>query len=256
MHVQSDEEQILSFAHRPAPAQKETWSTVVGRKKGRKPAPLPPPAPSGAAKKRRGNSYPAGQTPSGGKKPTKGNKLRPCKTTAITVICPEGKYAEALRTVKSRVSLEELGISAVKNRRAVTGALILEIPGPDGDQKANTLAEKMKAALADQEGVRVDRSVKKADFRVRDLEDSVTQEKVSATMASVAECEAVMVKVGPISRSPRGLGTTRVTAPMAVVKKVVSSGRLRVGWGLARVELLAARSLTCFRCLEEGHTRS
>ncbi|XP_032676846.1 uncharacterized protein LOC116846733 [Odontomachus brunneus] len=127
---------------------------------------------------------------------------------------------------KENVSLKELGIDVLKNRRSITGALLLEVPGPD------------------------------AKCRVRDLDDATTAADVVTAVAEYAGCDPTFVKAWPPFMPPRGLSTCRVRAPMAVIKKIVAAGRISVGWYQSRVELLTARPLTCFRCLEEGHTRS
>ncbi|XP_011859480.1 PREDICTED: serine/arginine-rich splicing factor RS2Z32-like [Vollenhovia emeryi] len=49
--------------------------------------------------------------------------------------------------------------------------------------------------------------------------------------------------------------TVWVQCPLAVAKKVAEKRRIRVGWASARVELLDARPLVRFRCLERGHVR-
>lgn len=36
---------------------------------------------------------------------------------------------------------------------------------------------------------------------------------------------------------------------------MASAGKVRIGWTIAKVELLARRSLQCFRCWEYGHVR-
>lgn len=42
---------------------------------------------------------------------------------------------------------------------------------------------------------------------------------------------------------------------LVAANKVVKTGRIRVGWTVARVEALAQRPLQCYRCLQKGHVR-
>lgn len=76
------------------------------------------------------------------------------------------------------IDLKDLGIEELRPKRAVTGAIVLEVPGPNGAEKASALKQKMEEVLKDQEGVRVARPVKMADLRVRDLLATVSVQKV------------------------------------------------------------------------------
>ncbi|KZC14284.1 hypothetical protein WN55_06681 [Dufourea novaeangliae] len=63
------------------------------------------------------------------------------------------------------------------------------------------------------------------------------------------------VRVGVVRRNRSGLGGVWAKCPVAVARRLAAAGRLLVGWSSARVEVLAARPLRWFRCLEEGHVR-
>lgn len=59
-------------------------------------------------------------------------------------------YAEILGKAKEKVSLGSLGINNVRMRRAMNGALVIEIPGPDGKTLAGALRENLEEALRDE----------------------------------------------------------------------------------------------------------
>lgn len=50
------------------------------------------------------------------------------------------------------------------------------------------------------------------------------------------------------------MGSIWVQCP-ATAKKIASTGRLRVGWVSARVEIFPPRPLQCYRCNETGHVK-
>lgn len=185
-------------------------------------------------------------------------KLRTPRTAAVVLTAPsEGcTLAEAMAKVQGKIALEDLGIAVLKPRRAITGALILEVPGVDGASRADRLAACM---LADEvlaaKGVRVAGPVKRAEIRITGLIDSATPGTVAAVVARVAGCLEGEVGMGEIHRSPSGLGSAWVQYPIAAAKKVADEGKLQVGWVQARVEALAPRLLQCYRCLEQGHIR-
>ncbi|XP_063362906.1 uncharacterized protein LOC134660222 [Cydia amplana] len=187
--------------------------------------------------------------------------LRTPRSAAVVLTLETGAeergvtYGTLITEAKSKISLDGLGITGLRFRRAVTGAAILEIPGPDttSGNQADSLAAKLRETLnvAD---VRISRPVKCAEMRISGLDDSVTEEELAAAVAKVGGCALEAVKVGRISRAPTGLGTAWARCPVAAAKKV-AEGRLLVGWASANVKLLESRPLRCFRCLVPGHVR-
>ncbi|XP_072936966.1 uncharacterized protein [Epargyreus clarus] len=258
-------------------AQAGTWATVVGRKARAKERPPPPtrvrPArkqsPSRgrekSASQRRpvANAAPApvAQAPkksrAGRRKAVKRRLPRVPKSAAVTVTVPEGSnvtYAEVMKTAKGQIKLPDLGIVELRQKRALNGGLLLEVTGEDSAKKADALAGKLQAVVAEM-GVKVARPTKQGEARVMDLDDSVTQEDVADAIAVACGCVTADVKVGEIRRRPSALGTAWVRCPLTAIRKLAAAKRILVGWVSARVEILPARSLQCFRCLEMGHAR-
>ncbi|XP_032690136.1 uncharacterized protein LOC116853265 [Odontomachus brunneus] len=157
-------------------------------------------------------------------------------------------------TARSRVHLSELRINNLRCNRAITGAVILEVPEPEGDKLANTLVVRLRIVLVGVEGGRVDRPSKKAEIRLHNLEDSITAAEIAAAVAGTSGGDSSDVRVGGIRRAPNGLGTRLDTVPCLRGQKGCRGG-LYPGWGLARVKVLATRPLQYFRCLEGGHVR-
>ncbi|XP_032690467.1 uncharacterized protein LOC116853467 [Odontomachus brunneus] len=182
-------------------------------------------------------------------------RLKSPTSAAVCITCPAGKYSEVMCIARSKVPLYELAIKNLRCKRAITGALLLEVPGPEGDKLTDTLASRLRVALTGEEGVRVDRPSKKAEVRLHNLEDSVTVADIAAAVADASGGDSSDINVGDVRRAPNSLGTAWVRCPVAVAKKVAEAGRIQVGWGMSRVEVLAARPLQCFRCLEERHVR-
>ncbi|XP_072934987.1 uncharacterized protein [Epargyreus clarus] len=259
-------------------AQAETWVTVVGRKaraKERSPPPTrvePARRQSPSCGRRKTASQrrpvikavpaPVTQRPkkgrAGRRKAAKQKLPRVPKSAAVTVTVPEGSnitYGEVMKTAKGQIKLEDLGIAEVRQKKALNGGLLIEIAGEDCAVKADALAGKLQAVVADM-GVKVARPSKQGEARVMDLDDSVTQEEVAEAIAAACGCIASDVKVGQIRRRPSALGTAWVRCPLTAIRKLAAAKRLLVGWVSTRVEVLPARSLQCFRCLETGHARN
>lgn len=100
------------------------------------------------------------------------------KNAAVVLTCIEGGYAECLRLAREQINLADLDIEVMKPRRALTGALILEVPGPNSEAKADQLAIRMREVLAGKEGTKITRPKKTAEIRLRDLDDSISKAEI------------------------------------------------------------------------------
>ncbi|KYQ52276.1 hypothetical protein ALC60_08611 [Trachymyrmex zeteki] len=254
--------------------QEATWAQVVSRKAKRaaakeresKAAPLPQSTARGKGKAattssgggaKRGSGVSKGG-PVGGPKASdkKPPKLRAATSAAVTITCADqSAYAEVVNKARSSICLKDLGIEDLRPRRALTGALIFEVRGPESKAKADCLAEKLSAALAERDDVRVSRPAKSAELRASGLDDSVTSKEVAETLAKIGECPPHSIKVGDIKRAPNGLGFAWVRCPVEAAKRMMATPRVTVGWSTCRLTLLPARGLQSFRCLEAGHVQ-
>lgn len=185
-------------------------------------------------------------------------KLQAPRSTAEVITLQPGAekrgvtYAKILTEAKSKIDLSELGIKALRFRRAATGARILEIPGVTSGEKADCLAGKLKASL-NEEDVRVARPTKCAELRISGLDESVSVEEVAAAVVRDGECSSESIKVGEIREDSSGQNTVWVRCPVKVAKKLANNGRIKIGWAAGQVKLLEPRPMQCFRCLENGH---
>lgn len=69
------------------------------------------------------------------------------------------------------------------------------------------------------------------------------------------DCSVDEIKTGEIKWMYNGLGMIWVRCPISAANNVVKEGRIKIGWTVARVELLAKRPLQCYKCWEFGHVR-
>lgn len=151
--------------------------------------------------------------------------------------------------VRKMITLKDMGIEAIRAKKSMTGALLLEIPGEGSRKKAEELADKMREVLAGKEGVMITCPQKKGELRLKGLDQSVTQDDVLLAVAEVGACSREEISVGEIKFSARGLGTAWMRCPLGAANKLAKAGSLTVGWCRAKVEELKVRPLTCFRCL-------
>ncbi|XP_072933691.1 uncharacterized protein [Epargyreus clarus] len=239
----------------PAPAAMDEGWNVVTRRRSK------PAQPSAAQLQPQGaqSATPGSQRPQNKEGRRQTRKLRPPRSSAVAIkLQPEAlkkgvTYAAALSEAKEKIDLKGLGIESVKFKVSATGARILEIPGASSSDKADTLADKLRAALG--EDAVVSRPVKCAELRVSGLDDAVSAAEVAAAIAGIGGCALASVKTGEIRRNHSGLGTLWLSCPVSAARKVADGGRVLIGWVSAKVSLLEARPLRCYRCLVIGHVR-
>ncbi|TGZ45956.1 hypothetical protein DBV15_12219 [Temnothorax longispinosus] len=181
------------------------------------------------------------------------------KTAAVGItILNEGgteEYARVLRSAKEKISLADPGIKDLRVRKAVTGSLLFEVPGADSNEKADLLAGRLRQEFIEGE-VRVTRPFKCVDVRIGGLDDAATIQEVAEALAAAGQCKRKEVKVGSIRRTRKGMGTMWAECPVGAAKAAIDRDGITVGWSRARIELLQARPLRCYRCLEVGHVRA
>ncbi|XP_032682075.1 uncharacterized protein LOC116849242 [Odontomachus brunneus] len=107
----------------------------------------------------------------------------------------------------------------------------------------------MSALFTDTRDVQIARTSKRADIRVRDLDDSVTAEDVVSAVAVAGGCGPGEIKAEAIRPGADRMGTIWIQCPLSAARKIAGGGRLKVGWSSVRVEALTKRPLQCFKCL-------
>nr|XP_031848770.1 uncharacterized protein LOC116434187 [Nomia melanderi] len=206
--------------------------------------------PRGAEKKKRKKIKKKGQ-PKVGRVP---------KSSAVSVTLVPGTGATMADTIKEarmKIELSGLGIGPgqLRPKRAITGAMLLEVIGEDTERKAAALATEMRQLFHDRADLKIAVPQKMAEVRVTRVDESVTSEEIAAAIAANGGCNVGDVKVGTIKFPPYGMGTAWAKCPIAAAKKVVALERLMVGWSATIVTPLEARPLQCYQCLEFGHVK-
>ncbi|XP_041980948.1 actin cytoskeleton-regulatory complex protein PAN1-like [Aricia agestis] len=223
-----------------APPAEAPWTTVDPRR---------------PKQKKKGAATPAKAAPKNKKK--KKAKLRAPNTAAITVTLKASAaekgvtYKDVLLKAKDAVGSEvqELGINRVgfRFRLAQTGARVLTIPGEGANEKADALAAKMREAL-DPEVVTIGRPAKCVEMRIAGLDDSTTTADVLEAVAREGGCPTISIRSGPIKKGRWGDGSLWLSVPVAAAKKLLSLGRLRVGWVSAKAAECREKHPNCFFC--------
>ncbi|CAB3248308.1 unnamed protein product [Arctia plantaginis] len=234
----------------PAPSN-EGWQEARGSKKSRRRA--------RRAAQKAAQAQPSPPVATASKK--RPRKLQPPKTAAVVVtLSPEAAsggltYAALFKGARPGLATE-FGEAGMRLRRAQTGARVFEFPGAEGAATANKFAEKLRGIFAATDGVNIARPTKCAELRISGLDDSITSEDVRDAVMEKTGCTADTIRVGTVRPGPGGLGAVWVSCPVASAKALGDAGSILVGFVNARITILAARPMRCFKCLAAGHTRT
>lgn len=191
-----------------------------------------------------------------GNKPAVGHRRRAPRTAAVAIKgTTEGfSYAAALKNLRENMALPELEIQSSHIRKSANGGIIIEIPGEDKAAKADKLKERISKVLGPT--AKVTRPSVKGELRIIGMDDSVIAEEVADVVAANGGCKGEEVKVGLIRLMSNGLFTVWVSCPLSAAIKVSRSGKIRIGWTIAKVEMLKARPTMCYRCWSRGHLQA
>jgi len=163
-------------------------------------------------------------------------------------------YAEIIKRAREGVNLKDLGITNPRMRRAANGGVIIEIAGPEGAIKADTLASRLREVIGD--NASVSRPVVKADLRISGFDDSVIKDEIITVITEFGSCLASDIRVGQFRPLRNGLNLVWVQCPLTAAIKVSRRGKVNIGWSVARVELMKSRPVQCYRCWHFGHVRN
>ncbi|EFN65833.1 hypothetical protein EAG_11495, partial [Camponotus floridanus] len=136
-------------------------------------------------------------------------------------------------------------------RKGVNGATIIEISGPDNNEKADQLVTKLQEILED---AVISRPTIKGELRLIGLEESITKSEIEFAIADLGGCNIHEVSVGEIRPTRSGLNTVWLRCPLKSAVAIANKGKIPLGWSMIKVELLRARPAQCFRCWKVGHS--
>lgn len=171
---------------------------------------------------------------------------RPPRSAVVALKGPTSNfsYAGVMKKLKAEVNLQDLEIDSRKIKYGASGSLLVEIRGPNNQEKANTLAAKIKSIIPEE--VSVSRPQKRAEIKIIGFDESVSNDDIIRQISLVGECDPAEIKVGQTIVMKSGLGLAWVHCPLAAAIKVSSNGRLRLGWTTVRTEVNAGTTLTVF----------
>lgn len=80
--------------------------------------------------------------------------------------------------------------------------------------------------------------------------------EAAEVIAEHAACNITDVKIGQLRPLSNGLYSVWAQCSLSAAIKMAKLGKIRIGWTVARVELLKSRPTQCFKCWGTGHIQS
>lgn len=159
-------------------------------------------------------------------------------------------YAEILRKARQEIPLAELKIENPHIRKDINGSIIIEIDGPDGKEKTDTLARKLIEVLDNE--AKISRPTIRAELRIIGLDDSVTVTEIEHVISDLG-CPISEVRSSEIRWMRNGPGAAWVQCPLIITNKIMETGKFRIGWTVVCAELVRKRPIQCYKCWAFDH---
>jgi hypothetical protein len=103
-------------------------------------------------------------------------------------------YAEIIATARRSIPLTEIGVKSIGMRKAVTGAIIIQVPDDKGKEKALQLATHLTKVL-DPTAVKVAAPPRTAELKIVGIDISIEKEELRQALALAAECGVAEIQV-------------------------------------------------------------
>jgi len=105
-------------------------------------------------------------------------RRRPPRVAAVSIKANTENitYADIIKRAGENVNLNDLGIVNPRMRRAANGGIIIEIAGPEGTLKADSLASRLREVIGS--SASVSRPVVRADVRISGFDDLVIKDEL------------------------------------------------------------------------------
>lgn len=168
------------------------------------------------------------------------------KTAAVIIDPPinGGSLFEIMKKVSASINLSSLDIKVLMTRRTGAGGILLEV---EGAEKANLLAEKIRAVTGDAARTRLPES--RTPVLLLGIPNWAEPEEIVGALAS-AGATSVTAKELVVLRNSGGRGdlVASLSLPLREAILLAEAKNVTVGWTRCRVKLLDTTQPTCYRC--------
>ncbi|EFN67291.1 hypothetical protein EAG_00382, partial [Camponotus floridanus] len=161
------------------------------------------------------------------------------KTAAVSIKGDEKQgfsYAEVLRKARSQIKMEEFQIEAPRIRKGLNGATIIEISGPECNEKAQQLASKLQEVLKEDKAA-ITTPMIRGNLRLTGLDESIGKDEIGWAIEEEGGCDNKDTRIGEIRKTRRGMGVVWVQCPLKAAIEIAKKKKIKVGWTIVGVTL-------------------
>jgi len=171
------------------------------------------------------------------------DKANSAETSKI-IIKGDKSYAEKVKHMKEKVTPEQLGIRVTNIKKTARGDLMMIVRGRGAE--INDLTHQLGKEIGSTNIVPIGRG---AIIRLSDVEITAkTEDILEALKLNTMNPEIITIR-----DDGRGGQTVLVRVNKEDAAKLVHIGKIRIGWGVAKVRLKVDPK-RCMKCLAFGHT--
>ncbi|KMQ88877.1 hypothetical protein RF55_11564 [Lasius niger] len=194
---------------------KTNWKEVVTKRRGNDKTKRKGETLDGNSRKQQYLREPTKETRKG-KERSSGRKPPKSAAVAISGTNEEFSYADVLRKAREKIDLKALKIDNSRIRPSANGGVLNEIPGKEGNSKADALIEKLRETFDSEianKKVHFSRPIVKGDIRVTGIDVSIWEEDIRDSILDYGDCAADNIRVSRIQRMRNGIGVAWVVSP-------------------------------------------
>ncbi|XP_070138610.1 uncharacterized protein [Drosophila bipectinata] len=159
-------------------------------------------------------------------------------------------YSDVLKLVTRRQDgkLNDVSQNVKKIRRTAKGDLLLELAAKDAN--ALKMRQTLSQVLGEAASVRAVSG--ETTIEIRDLDDLTTKDEIVAAIKARTSGQEEAIRVKSLRPGFSGTQVAFLGVEPSLASKILSEGRIRIGWTMCRVRERSAQR-RCFRCLSFGH---
>ena len=175
---------------------------------------------------------------------------RPRADAIVVEAAGTATYANIQRAVRTDATLKGLEERFVGVKRNQKGQMMLELAKEEGAKK-DELREAVRKALGDRATVTV--RTQEVNIVCKDMDEVTTKDEVLEALRTQLGTESLSLSaIRSLRPAYGGTQTAVISLSLELAKKVLKTGKVRIGWTICRVRE-AMKPKQCFRCLDYGH---
>lgn len=179
---------------------------------------------------------------------TKKERKNSTKQDAILISMKDKSYADLLKTIKTAVNPNELGVEVQNMKRTKKGDLILTVQ--NGTDKAEVLKKELNNRVPEATASLLTRQ---KILHLKGMDETVNEREIKEAISRTIGKEDDKFEVRALRPAYGGKQNATLKMLEADASKLLQAGTIRIGWTKSRV-VERENILKCTKCWESGHS--